>query len=313
MPKVRWIGLCLLAVSLSAGCLGACSGDGRPSSLVSENAGFGQGGGAGGQLAGISGSAGQPTADAGTSGSDAGAAGEASFPVGPVASFPRQLQVDVACGTATEPAELLIRNDGPSPLIVTSAQATPGYTVDAEFPLRVEALSGARLLVSASTPKSASAGDTSTGMLTFVTNELESATHEVHLDTTVFGARLEFTDGNGTPLKGPLPLTYSSSSDCPDRVRYRVRNSGNLTVTLLGPNFPAHLGGRSTGASGRPVAPGDYVELDVSGNSSTDGACSGGGELSFTVQGSLCSALPKLSVTWPQNVAASGCSCVTSK
>jgi hypothetical protein len=73
--------------------------------------------------------------------------------------------------------------------------------------------------------------------------------------------------------------------------------------------FPAHLGGSSTGVSGRNVAPDEYIELAVSGNSATDGACSGSGDLTFTVQGAFCGAVPKLSVIWPAKVATAGCSC----
>jgi hypothetical protein len=131
----------------------------------------------------------------------------------------------------------------------------------------------------------------------------------VLLNTTLFGGQFEFTDHDGTPLSAALPLTYLSSDACPDNVRYRVHNTGNLAFALLGPTFSSHLGGTSTGESGQNVAPDEYVELTVSGNSSTDGACSGSGTLTFTVQGGFCGSVPKLSVTWPTNIETAGCSC----
>ncbi|HEX2672807.1 MAG TPA: hypothetical protein VHM25_18110 [Polyangiaceae bacterium] len=312
MFKARWLAVSSLMFGLAAASLGACSnGDGRPSSLVSSNGEAGRLGNSTGHGGGGSSNAGGPNGDAGGRfGDDAGAAGETDVSPAPLATYPEQLRLDVACGASPEPTELLIQNDGRLPLIVSSATTSAGYTVKGELPLRIEALGSAILLVSAAAPNTTAAvGDTSTGTLTFVTNETHSPSHQVRLDTTVFGGRLEFADRDGVALKGALTLSYLSSDVCPDSVKYRVRNTGNLAFMLTGPTFPVHLRGTTTGASGQSVAPNGYVELEVSGNSATDAACSGSGELSFTVEGSLCSAAPKLPVTWPANVATSGCSC----
>jgi len=319
MSKARWLAFPLLTFGVAQAFLSACSnGDGRPSSLVSSPGEPGHGGGFGGQ-----GGTGSATASAGKAEGDggsqvgeeaAGAGGEASTSPAPLAIFPKQLQVDVGCGANTSPTALLIHNGGSLPLVITSVKATTGYKVDAELPLQIPPTNSAILDVSpAATPTTASVGDTSTGTLTFETNEADSPSHEIQLDTTLFGGLLELTDANDKPLSGALPLTYLSSDACPDRVRYRVHNSGNLAFTLFGPTFPAHLGGTTARVGGQDVAPDSYIELEVTGNSSTDGACSGSGELSFVVQGSLCNAVPKLSVTWPANVATSGCSCVASE
>lgn len=311
MSKARWLVFPSFIV-LAAASAGACgNGDVRPSSLVSSNGESGRSGDAAGHGGGGSSNAGGASGEAGsTAGDDAGAAGETFASAAPRAIFPEQLQIDVGCGASTEPTELLIQNGGQLPLVVSSALATAGYTITGELPLEIEALGSRTLLVSAPAPKmTAAVGDMSSGTLTFVTNEADAPSHQVQLDTTVFGARLEFTDRDGVALKGALPLTYLGSDVCPDSVKYRVRNTGNLAVTLVGPTFPVHLGGTTTGPNGKNVAPNSYVELEVSGNSATDGACSGSGELSFTVQGSSCSAVPKLPVTWPLNIANSGCSC----
>ena len=316
MSKARWLVFSWLMFGLAAASLGACgNGDGRPSSLVSSNGESGRTGNSAGHGGGGSSNAGGANGDAGSGlGNDAGAAGESYVPAAPVATYPEQLRVDVACGASTDPTELLIQNSGELPLIISSAKATAGYTVNGELPLRIEALGSATLSVSAAAPKATAAvGDTSNGTLTFVTNEADSPSHEIRLDTTVFGGQLQFTDRDGVALKGALALSFLGSDVCPDSVKYRVRNTGNLAFTLVGPTFPVHLRGTTTGASGQSVAPNGYVELEVSGNSATDGACSGSGELSFTVQGSLCSAVPKLTVTWPANVTTSGCSCGASE
>ena len=312
MSKARWLVFSSLMFGPAAASLGACgNGDGRPSSLVSSNGESGRPGNSNGHGGGGSSDAGAGNAEAGNGdGDDAGAAGETFVSAAPRATYPGQLQVDVACGAISDPTELLIQNDGQLPLIISSAKATAGYTVNSELPLQIEALSSAILLVSAAAPKgSAAVGDSSTGTLTFDTNEADSPSHQVRLDTTVFGGQLEFTDRDGVALKGTLQLSYLGSAVCPDSVKYRVRNTGNLAFTLVGPTFPLHLRGTTTGTSGQSVAPNGYVELEVSGNSATDGACSGSGELSFAVEGSLCSLVPKLAVNWPANSATSGCSC----
>jgi len=216
----------------------------------------------------------------------------------------------VGCGASTDSAELVIQNGGSLPLTISSATATAGYSVTSQLPLQIAPSASKALQVAPPPPKATAAvGDTSSGSLTFVSNEAGSPSHQVTLNTTLFGGQLDFTDGNGAALNAALPLTYLSSDVCPDNVTYRVHNTGNLAFKLFGPTFPTHLGGTSTGANGQNVAPDAYVELTVSGNSSSDGACSGGGELTFTVQGSFCGPVPKLSVSWPVNVATTGCAC----
>jgi hypothetical protein len=313
MSKARRLALASLTIGMCAASLNACSADDHPSSLVSAGGESAHGGGHAGRAGADTGEAGQTSNDAGThsgGGDDAGAAGEASEAPAPLAIFPSQLQVDVGCGKSADPVELLIRNEGDLPLAISNAAASAGYAIEAQLPLRIEPLASATLQVTPPPPKAtASVGDTSTGSLTFVTNEPGSPSHQVLLNTTVFGGQFDFTDSDGTPLTDALPLTYLSSDVCPDDVAYRVHNTGNLAFTLFGPTFPTQLGGTSTGSSGRNVPPDGYVELTVGGNSAPNGACSGGGELTFTVQGSFCGPVPKLSVTWPANVQTTGCAC----
>ncbi|HET7541268.1 MAG TPA: hypothetical protein VFK05_15425 [Polyangiaceae bacterium] len=291
----------------------ACGSDDRPGSLVSFGAEAGRGSGTPGNTGGSSGEGGQAPSDAGSNDhDDAGAAGEGIPPPAPRAIFPEQLQADVGCGSSPESSSLLIRNDGLLPLIISSATASAGYVVKSELPLEIAAMTAATLELSPPAPKgTAAVGDQSSGTLSFVTNEPGNPTHEVQLNTTLFGGRLEFSDGDGTALSGALPLTYLSSTNCPDRVKYRVRNTGNVAFSLFGPTFPAHFGGTSTGESGLSVAPNEYVELEVGANSTADGACSGSGDLIFTVQGSVCGKVPKLAVIWPTNTKTSGCTCAT--
>ncbi|MEI9949862.1 MAG: hypothetical protein WDO74_12995 [Pseudomonadota bacterium] len=297
--------------------LSACgSGDSRPGSLVSAGGASDHVGGHAGHGGGNGDDAGQANDDAGNhgeGGDDAGAAGQASLAAAPLAIFPQQLQVDVGCGASTDPAPLLIQNGGLLPLTISSVLATAGYVVTGQLPLQIEPLASAALSVTPPPPKAtASVGATSTGTLTFVTNETDSPTHEVLLNSRLFGGQFEFTDRSGRPLNTALALTYLSSDTCPDEVTYRVHNTGNLAFRLFGPTFPTHLGGSSTGVNGQNVAPDAYFELKVGGNSAADGACSASGELTFTVQGSFCGSVPKLSVTWPTNIATTGCTCSAS-
>lgn len=312
MSKARWLAFASLTLSLCAVSLSACgSGEDRPGSLVGSAGAAGHSGGHGGQL----GEGGQSTDDGGNQsagGDNAGAAGEGSLTAAPLAIFPQQLEVDVGCGADTEPSELVIRNGGLLPLTISSATASAGYVVDTELPLQIATGMSAELQVTPPAAKAtASVGDKSSGVLTFVTDEADGTSHEVQLNTTLFGGQFQFTDGSDNPLRAGLPLTYLSSDSCPDNVRYRVRNTGNLAFTLFGPTFPIHLGGTSTGANGQSVPPDGYIELQVGGNSGSDGACSANGELIFTVQGSLCGSVPKLSVTWPTHIQTTGCECTT--
>jgi len=314
MSKARWLAFASLTVGLGAALQVGCgNGDGRPGSLVSSGGESGHADGSAGHDGGNSGAAGRTNGEAGEGGGDdagAGAAGEGSQAAAPIAIFPQQLEVDVGCDASSEPTALVIQNGGILPLTIASASATAGYAVKTTLPLQIDAMGHAVLLLAAPTPKAGTAlGAMSTGTLTFVTNEPESPSHEVLMHTTLLGGQFEFTDGNGIPLSAALPLTYLSSDTCPDNVKYRVHNTGNLAFTLLGPTFPTHFGGSSTGDRGLSVAPNGYAEFEVSGNSTNDGACSGGGDLTFTVQGSFCGAVPKLSVIWPTNVATTGCTC----
>lgn len=315
MSKAPWLALAPLTFCLAGAVLNACgSGDGRPDSFVNAGGATGRGGAANAGRGGSSaGDAGQANHDAGSDGGDdaaAGAAGDASGTAAPIAIFPQQLQVDVGCGGSTEPAQLLIQNGGVLPLTISSAMATGGYEVKTELPLQIEARASAYLQIAPPPPKAKTTfGQMSTGSLSFVTNEADTPTHEVLLNTTLFGGQIEFTDHQGTALSAALPLTYLSSAACPDDVTYRVHNTGNLAFTLFGPTFPSHLGGTSTGASGQNVPPDQYVEFKVSGNSSTDGACSGNGSLTFSVQGAFCGSVPQLDVRWPANIKTTDCSC----
>jgi hypothetical protein len=310
--KARALAFASLTLGVCQAYLSACApSDDRPPSLVSVGGESGHIAGHDGQSGGIGDDAGQAN-DGGDGGhqDDAGAAGEANFRAAPRANFPRQLQVDTGCGAPPRAADLVIYNDGLLPLTISSARATAGYLVKGELPLQIAPLASAALQVEPPAPRaSASFGDTSTGSLTFVTNEAGAPTHEVLLNTTVFGGQFVFTDNNGSLISGALPLTYLSSTACPEDVTYRVQNTGNLAFTLFGPTFPTHLAGSSTGASGQTVPPDGYVELKVTGNSASDGACSGSGELSFTVQGPFCGASPTLRVTWPSNTQTTRCTC----
>ena len=308
MSKVR-LRIALLPFAWASMALSACGHGDRPSSLVSFGGGGESGRGNGAGHGGTSGDGGAGN-EAGSPGDEAGAAGEEILPAVPIAIFPEQLQVDVGCGSSPGEASLLIRNAGLLPLTITDATVSAGYSVKSELPLEIPAMAGATLQVTPPAPAAtASVGERSSGTLSFVTNEPDTPTHEVQLNTTLYGGVFELEDGNGNELQGALPLTYLSSDTCPDRVKYRVRNTGNLAFTLFGPTFPSHLGGTSTGADGSSVPADGYLELEVSGNSASDGACSGSGDLTFTVQGSLCSGVPKLSVVWPARAQTTGCTC----
>jgi hypothetical protein len=208
---------------------------------------------------------------------------------------------------------LLIQNGGSQPLTIQTAGADSGYVVKAELPLNIAPGAGATLLVTPPTPKpTAQIGDASTGTLTFTSNEPGTSTHTVALTTKLLGARIEFTDHAGMPLGSTLTLTYLEESTCPDTLKYRVHNTGNVTFTLHGPTFPAHLSGTTTGDDGLSVAPDDFVELTVGGNSSPGDACDASGALSFSTTGSFCGDVPTLNVVWPQSTAADAgppCSC----
>ncbi len=236
--------------------------------------------------------------------------GDVGIPDGPLATFKPELTVDATCGQAAEAVQLRIQNDGTTTLRITRASADSNYQIASELPLSIEPSMLGTLLVTPPPPSAdAELGAMSSGTLSFVTNEPGTPTHEVTLHTTLYGAHLEFADADGTKLSAGLPLKYSGAAQCPDTATYRVRNTGNVGFTLLGPTFPAHFGGVTTGANGKIVPPGDYAELKVGPVSQPDGACSASGSLTFTTQGAFCGAVPSLMLTWPAS-GGTNCSCV---
>jgi hypothetical protein len=250
---------------------------------------------------------------AGNDGGEGGAAGEPPFgtPPTPLAVYPAQLAADVGCGAVVPDAVLLIQNAGGAMLSVTSASGSPGYAVSTALPLSIASGAAAQLLVTPPAPQSsAKVGDTSSGTLSFTTNEPGTPTHTVTLSSELFGASVEFLDHSGTPISSGLTLTYLDAGDCPDTVKYRVHNTGNVAFTLFGPNFPVNFGGSTAGPSGQSIAPDDYLELTVSGSSSPNDVCAASGQLTFTTSGAFCGDAPALNVIWPAPASAgSTCAC----
>jgi hypothetical protein len=230
----------------------------------------------------------------------------------PIARFPSELEADVGCNRVAPDASLLVRNVGDEPLVVASASASAGYGVTTTLPLEIAPGAGANLQVTPPAPSAiADAGAITTGKLSFTTNEPGMPTHEVKLTTMVFEGTLEFTDSNGMPISS-LQLAYDSSSGCPGMQKYRIRNTGNVTFTVEGPTFPEHFGGTTLGPSGQDIPPDGYAELIVGAASMPGTACSATGNLSFTVMGVFCGAVPQLSLTWPRSTdpdAGSSCAC----
>ena len=302
----------LIGFGLLSSVLSACGAkDGRPGSLVSAGGGAGRAGHAGEGGGGGASQAGQATAGSTAAGDEGGEAGEQGVPSTPLAVFPKQLQLDVGCDLSTPGGSLVIQNGGSLPLSITSASADAGYLVKSKLPVSIAPGASSALTLTPPAPQANTAlGHMSTGTLSFVTNEPGTPTRHVALTSTLFGAQLEFLDSDGVPLSSGLALTYLSSSFCPDTVKYRVHNTGNVAFTLLGPNFPAHFGGTSAGEKGESVAPDGYVELSVGGNSAPGGVCGGAsGVLTFSAMGAFCGAAPTLNVTWPSGTETS-CTCL---
>ena len=248
----------------------------------------------------------------GSGSSEGGATGEGGASAMPTAVFQSELEVDVGCGGVMPDVNLVIRNAGDEPLVISSASADAGYQVKTTLPPQIAPGESGSLAV---TPPAASAGAdagaVSMGKLSFTTNEPGAPTHEVTLITKLFAGSFEFTDSNGVPIQ-TLKLSYDSGGACPGLTKYRLHNTGNAAFTVLGPTFPAHFSGTNLGASGQAIAPDGYAELIVSGVSSPNSACSGAGDLAFTVMGVFCGAVPKLSVEWPVSTdpdAGSTCAC----
>jgi len=299
----------IAALALSLAAFGACSSDDKPSSLVTSGGGSG---GRSGDAAGTAGTVDAGATSGGSGSSEGGETGEGGASPMPVAVFPNTLEADVGCNMVTPDASLLIRNSGDEPLVISSAQASSGYTVKTTLPLSVAPGSTGTLLVTPPAPSAtAAAGTVSMGKLSFTTNEPGMPTHDVTLTTAVFEGSFEFTDSNGAPIT-TLTLAYDSGGACPDLAKYRLHNTGNVTFTVSGPTFPSHFSGTSLGASGQAIPPDGYAELIVGAASTPGTACSATGDLSFTVMGVFCGAVPKLSVDWALSTdpdAGSSCAC----
>jgi hypothetical protein len=316
MTRERLLGWTSLGALLATlGAFGACSSNAHPGSLISSTGGStpndfsgGASGRAGSNAAGANGGGGGSSTVSGDAGED-GAAPQA------VAVYPSQLEADVGCDMTTPDASLLITNTGDEPLVISSASADSGYVVKTTLPLTIAPGAGENLLI---TPPAlgtgADAGATTSGKLSFSTNEPGMPTHVVTLTSAAFMGSFEFTDSNGMAIN-TLSLSYGGSLYCPDLATYRIHNTGNVTFTVFGPTFPAHFAGASLGANGEAIPPDGFAELTVSGVSAPGSACSGTGALSFTVMGPFCGAVPTLNVDWPASTepdAGSTCSCTVS-
>ena len=199
----------------------------------------------------------------------------------------------------TPSAQLVIQNSGDEPLEISKASASDGYTLNTALPLTIApGASGALSITPPAANATADAGATTTGSLDFTTNEPGNPTHEVTLTSATFEGRFEFTDSDGNPIT-TLTLAYDSGGACPGLTKYRIHNLGNATFSVLGPTFPSHFSGTTLGASGTAVSPDAYAELMVGAVSGSDDACQGADDLSFTVMGTFCGAVPKLHVVWP--------------
>jgi hypothetical protein len=298
MKGVRLLAAGLLGVGTLLGALSACGSNDRRASLVS----------AGGQSS-AAGHSGQG-ADAGRTSeipegggdSDGGAAGDVGMPATAHAIFPERFHVDVGCGLTPSAVPLLIQNGGAQPLTISKLSADSEYGVDVDMPLTIAPGDSGKVLVTAPAPTAnAVVGETTAaGTLTFTTNEPGTATHHIELISTLFGGGLEFLDKSGNPLPdASLVLHYSSPTECPDSVTYRVHNTGNLAFKLMGPAFPVHFGGTSTGASGMSLTPDGVAEFRIGGVTTAGEVCSGAGQLTFTVGSGFCGAVPALNVIWP--------------
>jgi len=280
---------------------GACSSsDQRPSSLVSGGGGTtSASGGHGGTGDGKGGAPNMATAgDDGSSSAGANdAAGGAAAQ--PLAVFPSALEADVGCNHVMPSVALVIQNGGDEPLEIRTANVSEGYTLNTTLPLTIAPGASASLsLTPPAANADADAGAVTTGKLSFTTNEPGTPTHVVTLNSTTYEGRFEFTDSNGHPITS-LPLAYDSGGACPGLTKYRIHNLGNVTFTVLGPTFPSHFSGATLGASGHAIAPDAYVELMVGADSGSDNACQATGDLSFSVMGAFCGAVPSLHVVWP--------------
>ncbi len=242
--------------------------------------------------------------------SDDGAAGDGEAPATPLAIYPQEFPVDVSCGESSSETTLEIQNNGAEPLTISNLSADSGYAVSADLPLIIAPSGLGTLSVTAPAPKAnAKLGTTSSGSLSFDTNEPGNPTHHIKLETTLFGGSMEFLDDNGEPLSpATLTLDAPSSVDCPSSATYRVHNTGNLAFRLNGPTYPAHIGGTTTGDDGILLAPDGYAEFRVGGVSLPGDACNGAGLVAFTVDSAYCGSAPSLNVTWPLG-SLSSCAC----
>ncbi len=174
-----------------------------------------------------------------------------------------------------------------------------------DFPLTIAPSAFGNLSVTAPAPKpNAKLGMMSSGTLSFATNEPDSPTHRITLNTTLFGGSLEFLDDNGQPLKTPsLTLGAASAADCPDSATYRVHNTGNLAFQLTGQVFP-----RTSAARAR-ARPGCIWNRTAT-LSSKSAAChcpetpaAAAARSRSRSDTGYCGTPPSLNVTWPAGVA----------
>jgi hypothetical protein len=139
----------------------------------------------------------------------------------PVITTSGSLALSTTCGSAGSQATLTLTNSGNAPATVT-VSPSPGtvYTIVSE-PASVPAGGQASIVVQG--VQGPTGGATTSGTLTFTTNEPVNPTHTATVTNAISGANLSVTQ--------PAALTDNSSCSATP-VSFSVNNTGNMTASL---------------------------------------------------------------------------------
>ncbi len=221
----------------------------------------------------------------------------------PVAMISPPAQLTSTCGDLAPAASLmLIANSGDAPLIVTSATATAGFSVQASLPIAIDP--GGQTMIAVAPPVAVIGTDlggaTKSGTVTLTTNDA-AGSHVVPVSTTIVGANFTVTDlGGGNP-----DLAFSGASGtCPQPEPLLIKNTGNAAAMVNASGSGAIV---LTGFSGGTISA--NAVASSAAYPVSEGPCSGIGNVTYTVTGATCTVTPIVLAGSFNIVGASSCLC----
>ncbi|HEY4240259.1 MAG TPA: hypothetical protein VGM88_10600 [Kofleriaceae bacterium] len=230
-------------------------------------------------------------------------------PAQPTAVVASSLALMSPCGVAMpDTVDLPIMNGGTSDLVVSAADAPPGFTVTTALPLTIAA--GATTPLTIRPPAAVIGtdlgGDTKTGTLTLTTNDSDGS-HAIALTSTIAGANVQFFDQAGDEVS--TATLDGTGGVCPAPRSLTIANSGTSPVTIDQGTTTGFSGFGFAGFSGATIGGTSSTTITIDMQNSMS-QCSGTGSVTFVATAdNLCTPTPSITLEYSVSGASGACFC----